>query len=85
MQVTISSVGLPIGNEEPENQPMAQEQKRTVQMDLPAEATVGDLLGKLGDQGRRVQKVLVNGDDADESTGLKDGDSVALVGQVSGM
>lgn len=86
MKVSVTTVGLPIGNEDPEKEPMAQDrQGRAITMDLPEEATVADLLGKLGNQGRQVQKVLVNGDDADEGTSLQDGDSVALVGQVTGI
>jgi molybdopterin converting factor small subunit len=85
MRVHVSTVGLPIGDENPEKQSMGQEQERSIPMDLPGEATVGDLLRQLGDQGKQVQKVLLNGAEADDQTDLKDGDYVALVGQVSGI
>jgi hypothetical protein len=54
-------------------------------MDLPEGATVADVLGRLGEQRAQVQEVLVNGDDAEDSRPLREGDAVALVGQVSGM
>lgn len=82
MRIEVSSISLPLGET---GEAQAQEAGASVAMDLPEGATVADVLNRLGDQRDLVQKVLVNGDDADDTRPLKDGDAVALVGQASGM
>jgi sulfur carrier protein ThiS len=85
MKIQLTSVGLPLGDEPPERHPLAQDRGGVVSVDLPAEATVDDLLRQYGPQADQVQTVLVNGEVADGATRLKDGDAVALVGQVGGL
>ncbi|MHB1414494.1 MAG: MoaD/ThiS family protein [Chloroflexota bacterium] len=85
MKIEVSTVGLPLGNEQPQQEPMAQEQGSRRTMELPAGATVATLLERLGSQRKQVEMVIVNGKQADDATSLKDGDAVSLVGQVGGM
>ncbi len=84
MRVEVSAVGLPLGSELTEREVMAQDRGSRIEVDLREGTKVAELLQRLRLEGE-VQKILVNGDDAGEATVLKDGDAVALVGQVSGM
>jgi molybdopterin converting factor small subunit len=82
LKIEVSTISLPTdqGGDAP-----AQEAGTSESMDVPEGATVADVLGRLGERRAQVQKVLVNGDDAEDSRPLREGDAVALVGQVSGM
>lgn len=82
MRVHLSTISLP--HEGRQDAP-AQQVGESAPLDLPAGATVADVLDRFLDQRELVQKVLVNGDDAEDSRPLKDGDAVALVGLVSGL
>lgn len=85
MNIQVTSVGLPLDDERPERRPLAQDRGGVVSVDLPAGATVEDLLRRYALQADQVQAVLVNGEVADAATRLKDDDAVALVGQVGGL
>ena len=85
MRVVLTTVGLPLNQDEAESEANAQEQGRSRQMELPEGATVKDLLERLEDKAQQVQKVLLNGAEAPGETKLQDGDAVALVGQTSGV
>ncbi len=84
MRVEVSAVGLPLGRKGLEHEVLAQDCGSRIQVDVREGSKVADLVRWLRLEGE-VQQVLVNGDDAGEATVLKDGDAVALVGQVSGL
>ncbi|OPY64673.1 MAG: ThiS family protein [Syntrophorhabdus sp. PtaU1.Bin050] len=52
--------------------------------ELPENATVGDIIAKLGIPEKEVTLIFVNGHRADRTTRLADGDSVALFPPVGG-
>ena len=84
MKVTVSAPGLN-ASADTEGGGSAAQSSEADEIELPEGATVGDVLAQMGIDAYSPEMVLVNGDQTDTETVLKDGDAVALGGPMGGM
>ncbi|MHB1132938.1 MAG: MoaD/ThiS family protein [Chloroflexota bacterium] len=84
MRIVVTTVGLPFNEELAERESNSQEQGRQREVELPDGARVRDAMAQVDGAAEQVQKVLVNGSDAEVDQVLEDGDAVSFVGQTSG-
>lgn len=89
MKVTLKVIATAAtGPAEKAEEPVAQETNKPMVVELREEANVWDLIQKaaaLGVPRDKITMILVNGEEAANTTPLHDGDAVTIIGQVPGM
>lgn len=89
MKVQLKIVGAPTtGRAARATEPVAQEIGGTLSVQLPDGSTVKDIIEKASNLGvpkSHISMILLNGEDAEETASLHDGDAVTIIGEASGM
>lgn len=89
MKVQLKVVGAPTtGPAASATEPVAQEIGGAISVQLRDGATVKDIIERassLGVPKSHISMILVNGDEADETAPLHNGDAVTIIGEASGM
>lgn len=89
MRVGIKVIGPAVADQaQKASEPVAQESGELMTVELPEGSTVKELIDKAKTLGIPIDQIalfIVNGQNANESTPLHDGDAVTMIGQASGM